>query len=801
MGPPARRRTRRVAGPSRPWFKILFLGALFILLVAGSIGGYLFYRGQQSIPQQDGAARISGLTASVEVLRDDHGVTHLFAADVKDLARATGFVHGQDRYFQMELLRRLGKGAMAELFGPELVEHDRRVRRAGLAQAAVSELNRMTPEAREILEAYVAGVNAYRTAKLETLPPEFQLLEHVPAPWEATDTLVIGKWMSLILSSNGSVELLRANLVEALGLAAAYTLTGLVPPEIEEEASLPASYRAASLEGHALRKPVVWGNAPGASNAWVVSGERSASGRPLLASDPHLALSMPSVWYEMHLSGGGIDVAGASLPGVPFIWIGQNRRIAWGVTALYADVQDHYLETVNPADTRQYAVGDSWARLDVIPETINVKGGSPVTEEVRISRHGTIVGESSDGRLIAQRWDAIWSGDHLLAVWKLNQAGSWQEFTEALRNWASPALAFLYADVEGNIGFFPGGEIPVRVGFDGALPVDGSLGEYEWSGAIPHEMKPIIFNPEDGVIVSANHDMLAPETPYPLGLDTLSSFRADRIHTLLGSSRSLTLDDMARFQNDRYDMSTESILRHAVALQASDDAQARALELLRSWNGQMARGAAPAIYQALYRSLLVNTFQDEMGEELFQQYLRYVESGHGGGLYAIIDDEASLFWDNRNTPEVEGRAEIFQKSMADAVGSLSRELGVDMDTWDWGMLHGVRFEHPLGRETPLSWLFSRGPIPFGGSTYTIANAMVSLRQPFTAPAGTSFRLLADLDALDRSRSVIPTGASGHPFSPHYFDSNPEWVEGASHPLLMDRPAIESASESKLLLQP
>jgi penicillin G amidase len=780
----------------------LLLAALAVVLVLGGVAGYLFYDVRKSLPQVDGVIQVAGLTAPVEVLRDRDGVPHLYGADIRDLARAMGYVHAQDRFFQMELSRRLGSGRLAEIFGRDAVDQDRVARRMGLAQAARSELDRMAPEAREVLEAYASGVNAYRAAHADTLPPEFRLLGLTPAPWEAVDSLVIEKWMAYVLSYNGRAEMLRQNLTAAVGRDAAYILTGLAPPPAETEKSETpgptSTYRVASLDrGDAARNFAY----PGASNAWVVSSERSSTGRPLLASDPHLVLSMPSVWYEIHLSGGGYDVAGASLAGLPLVVIGQNRRIAWGITALFADVQDLYVETLNPDDPKQYATQEGFRDLDVVTETITVKDASPVTEQVRVTRHGVVVGETSDGRLLAQRWDALWSGDLILAALQLDRAGSWEEFTEALRTWSSPPLSFLYADVEGNIGFFPAGEIPVRVGSDGTAPVDGSSGAFEWQGSIPHELKPMIFNPEEGMIVSANQQMLAPETPYPLGADTLAPFRANRIRDLLKTIPKSSLDDFARFQGDRYDASTEAVLRHAVALKPADEKSARAVEVLRNWNGQMTSGPAPAIYEALYRRLVENTFKDELGDALFADYLDFLELGHPGGLYAVVDDDASAFWDVRGTAAVETREQIFLKSLDEAVALLSSRQGNDVDGWDWGRLHGVTFQHPLGAKEPLSWLFSRGPIPFGGSTFTVANAVVSLREPFRTTVGTSFRLLADLSNPDGSRTIVPTGTSGHPLSPHYFDENPGWLAGRSHPLRLERSTVEGALESKLLLQP
>ena len=791
-------RPKQPRGPMPLWPKITLL--VLVLLVFGS-GGYLYYRGRASLPQLDGALKLTGLSAPVEVLRDPFGIPHLFGAGIEDIARATGFVHAQDRMFQMELSRRMGTGTVAELLGEPGLSLDRRVRRIGLGLAAQTELERADPEARAVLEAYAQGVNAYLSLHKANLPPEFQILGVQPRPWEPADSLAIVKWMSLLLSENGSVELLRAQLAETLGIEAAYVLTGLAPPAPAGARDMQAGRGLGKLaalsapDRHRFLRP-------GASNAWVVSASRSTSGAPLLASDPHLGLGAPSVWYEIHLSGDGINVAGASLPGLPLVIIGHNERIAWGFTALYADVQDHYVETINPSDPGQYAAGDSWENFQGFQETISVAGGSPVTLPIQHSRHGVVVSDQpQNGQVLSLRWDAPWNGDSALALLRLNRAGGWFEFTEALRTLTSPALAFLYADVEGNIGFFPAGEIPVRAGFDGTMPVDGASGQFEWQGYIPHEMKPLVLNPEEGFIVSANHQMVPDESDYPLGRDQLAPFRANRIAALVGSRAQLGAADLQAIQADRYDTSTESLLRYVVALNVEPGEGSDAQSLLRIWDGKMGPGAAPALYQAFYVRLLANTFQDDVSDSLYSDFLDFVEMGHPGGIYAIVDDPNSVWWDNRNTPAVEDRRAIFMQSFEEAIALLGNRQGKDPSGWDWTELHGVLFEHPLGQGPVLGWLFNRGPSPFGGSTYTIANAMVSLSEPFAAPAGTSLRVLMEVGNWNATSSVVPAGASGHPLSPHYFDQNEDWQTGRNHPLLFDRSQIEGTLEGRLLLNP
>jgi penicillin amidase len=511
---------------------------------------------------------------------------------------------------------------------------------------------------------------------------------------------------------------------------------------------------------------------------------------------------MPSLWYEIHLAGGELNVVGASLPGMPLVIIGHNDWIAWGVTDLYADVQDHYLELLNPEDANQYAAGEQWETLEVFSESIPVADASAETLEIFRTRHGVVVSDAPrDGKILALRWDALWTGDNMLAFLRMNQASNWLEFSEAIRTLGSVPLAFVYADLEGNIGLFPSGNLPLRSGFDGSVPVDGSSGEFEWQGYIPHEEKPFLLNPEDGVIVSANHRILFNESAPSLGADQLASFRAERVTSLLGPSGQMRVADFARIQADRYDRSTEAVLRHLMSIEFESQTSKDAHASLRSWNGQMSSGPAPAIYQAFYLELLENTFNDELGDELYRELLEFVELGYPGTIHTIVDDPASGWWDDKTTPAIEDRSAIFKRSFDDAVAFLEETQGSGPANWDWGKLHAVIFEHPMGRQPPFHLLFNRGPIDFGGSTHTVANARVSLSEPFKVLTGTSYRMIADLGDWNASLATIPTGASGHPLSRHYFDQNQGWLDGSGHPMLFDRANIESALAGRLKLTP
>ena len=792
-------------------FVIVLLALVVILAAAGA----WFVR--RPWPQVKGSITLPDLSAPVEIIRDEWGVPHIYAENEADLFFAQGYVHAQDRLWQMEMNRRIGSGTLSAALGPAALDTDRFLRTIGLRRAAEKDWALVDDDTRVIMEAYAGGVNAYIETHQNRLPLEFTLLGVDPAPWTPVDTLCWGKAMAYNLGGNYSMELLRARLIAELGEEAAGQLTPPYPEEgpviVPPEARSYAWLRDASggdldpLNALLGESRVEWG-----SNNWVVHGSRSATGMPLLANDMHLGLDMPSVWYENGLHGGRFDVVGYSFPGVPMVIVGHNERIAWGVTNLGPDVQDFYIEKVNdPFHPTRYQFMGEWRETEVVAEIIEVKGESPVTLNVYITQHGPImndvIGDLNRAEPLALRWTAMDGGYLFRAVALINQASDWQEFREALSYWDVPSQNFVYADVEGNIGYQSPGKIPIRAaGHQGLLPVPGWTGEYEWQGYIPFDELPSVLNPTTGFVATANNKVVPDDYPYLITHDWASPFRAQRITDLLAADDSITIEDMQMIHAQTYSLPAEALRPHLLAAVTApgDDLQAQALELLKEWDLTLETDRpGAAIFQTWYWFLVKNSLQDELGEELMEDYIELTYTH----IPMMLDwaTRSDIAWfDNTATAGFETRSDMMRLSFADAVAWLSAELGDDPAGWEWGRLHTKTFVHnPMGQSgiAIMESLFNSRAIPARGASSTVDAAHYSYNDPFAMGAGVSQRMIVDLGDLDRSLAIHTTGQSGQLFHPHREDFIPLWENVDYHPQLFGRAAVEAEAATVLVLEP
>jgi len=647
------------------------------------------------------------------------------------------------------------------------------------------------------------------------LPLEFAILGFKPAPWTPLDSLVWGKLMCWDLSGNWETELLRAELVDKLGeekvqeLLPPYPDEGpfIIPSEVRSYAGLSTDILDEYARVEALLN---WGGAGIGSNNWVVDGTKTTTGRPLLADDPHLGLGIPSIWYEMGLHGGGLDVVGASFPGVPLIIIGHNQRIAWGVTNVRPDVQDLYIEKIHPANPYQYEYQGQWKDMEVIQEEIKVKGrDEPVVVEVRLTHHGPIINDVVESlkdspRVLAFRWTALEGGPLFQSVYMLNQARNWEEFREALRHWVVPAQNFVYADVEGNIGYQTPGNIPIRAKGQGLVPVPGWTGEYEWTGYIPFDELPSAYNPPTHFIATANNKVVPDDYPYFISYEWSAPYRARRIVQLLTTRDKLSIQDFRQIQADTYSIPGEKLVPYLLDLEPQGTLEEQAMEQLRAWDfrNEIDRPGA-AIFEVFYLQLVENTFADELGEDLFEDYLDRGEFHHMA-LERLMEQVNSPWFDDVNTAEVEGRDEIVRRSFQEAIAYLSDRFGDTPSRWAWGQLHTMTFVHnPLGRSgiAPLEMLFNRGPVPARGSGYTVDAASFDETEPFAMTHGVSYRQIIDLSDWENSLFIHTTGQSGHPLHKHYADMIESWQAVEYHPMRFDRASIEADKEGVLVLRP
>ena len=801
---------------------ILVLVLILLALVVGLlIGGYLTARAQ--FPTTTGTLSAAGLQQPVEIYRDSLGIPHVYAATEHDLFFAQGFVHAQDRFWQMEFWRRIGAGRLSEILGPSALEDDRFIRTVGWHRTAARELETLPAEERDVLQAYADGVNAYISANRDRLGLEFVLLgltgvSFDPEPWTPLNTLSWAKVMAWDLGGNMEDELLRAHIAAALGDSAVRVFYPGYPsdyPVIVSQALHPASL--ATVPEQAIQPLAFGGGREIGSNNWVVAGSRTDTGMPYLADDPHLGIQMPSIWYEIGLHCAEAtpdcryDLVGASFAGVPGVIIGHNARIAWGVTNLGPDVQDLFIERLNPLNPMQYEYQGAWQDMELITEEIVVAGEEdPLTVLVRETRHGPIVNDVLGGpeddwsygwQPLALSWTALQPGTLVSSVLRIDRAGSWEEFREALRAWDVPSQNFVYADIDGNIGYQAPGRIPQRASGDGTLPVPGWTGEYEWTGTIPFDSLPSSFNPEKGYLSTANNAVVGREYPHLLTMDWDPGYRALRLDEALAADSSLTRDEIQLLQGDNLSTWTRQVLPYLLALNPEDPTLFQALGLLRAWDGSATRdSSAAALFEVFRLHLARRAFEDEMGEKLFEKAV-------GQSLVALIDlleDPSSSWFDDRRTPEVENRDAILLLALEDAVTELSETQGGEMTGWQWGDLHRATFENQsLGQSgiAPIERIFNRGPVEVDGTIATLNNTGYDPSEPFAVETVASYRQIIDLADFSRSVSVHTTGQSGHPFHPHYDDMIDLWRNIQMHPMLYARQDVEASAVDHLTLTP
>ncbi len=802
------------------------LGALILLLLAG--GALAFYRAsRQPFPQTRGTLRLPGLRAPVTVIRDRWGVPHIYASNLHDLFMAQGFVHAQDRFWQMEFWRHIGTGRLSEMLGKTTLNQDRFIRTLGWNRAAQQDLERLGPEERAILEAYAAGVNAYLEQHRDRLPLEFTLFRLFGRrweiePWQPLHTVAWAKVMAWDLGGNWDDELLNARIVDRIG---AERLKELVLPYPADRpvivptpvAEVPEETLQALLDiGRSLQRMTL-GDAPDiGSNNWVVAGSRTVTGKPILANDPHLSIQMPSIWYEVALHCEPVTpecplrVAGASFPGVPGVVIGHNDRIAWGVTNVGPDVQDLYLERANPQNPFEVEFQGKWEPVRVITEEIRIAGqAEPLLLPVRITRHGPVINDVVEAltrtqTLYAFRWTALEPSGIVRALLRLNRARNWEEFRAALADWDVPGQNFVYADVDGHIGYQATGRIPIRAKGNGLLPAPGWTGEYEWTGYVPYEEMPRRLDPPEGFIVTANNAVVDPAYPYFLAAVWDYGDRAQRITDLLRAKDRLSIEDMAAIQNDTFSLAAQAITPYILQVSFTDPLARQAQDLLRAWDFRATpESPAPTIFETFLKHLLHEAWVDELGEEIVGELLTGGSHNRYWARWALAQPDLA-WWDDLRTPQRETRDDIVRRAFEQAVAELRGRLGPDPRAWAWGKVHTATFVHgTLGQSGigPVEAIFNRGPYPAPGTSAAVNNIGFNVRKGFAVRSLPSLRFIASIANWSDSRFIHTTGQSGLPYHPHYDDFIPLWLKGEYHPMLWSREEVERNAEGVLILQP
>jgi penicillin amidase len=757
------------------------LAGLFLVILIIIAGGLIWLR--TSLPETDGRLALSGLAAPVEIKRDAHGIPTITARSGRDAAFALGFVHAQDRLFQMDAMRHYGAGRLSEWLGSATLPLDRFTRTLGLYRLAEQQYALLSADLRAALDAYAAGVNAYLAQHRGAWPLEYYLLRTTPEPWRPADTLVWGKLMALQLAGSFYRELTHARIAERLkpqDLAVLYPpYPGDAPVTLGDLAALrdlPLDAIYAALPARA--DPVF------ASNNWVVDGKHTQTGKPLLANDPHLGLSAPSVWYLVRIETPTTSLAGVTSPGGPFVVLGHNAHIAWGFTTTESDVADLFIEKLDPADKTRYQTPAGPLPFTIREEKILVRDAAPVTIEVRATRHGPVISDlggnyakvAAEGTVLALSATWLAPDDKTPdAAWALDHAQNWQQFRDGLKDFAAPQQNMVYADVEGNIGFIAPARVPIRAKGDGWLPAPGWSGDYDWTGYIPFDRLPQALDPPSGRFVSANNKIVPDSYPYFLSRDWDLPNRAARINALLDATPVQSPDASAAIQGDILSPMAKDLLPLMLETRPASARAAAALERLKAWDGRMARGeTAPLLFSAWLRQLGRALFAKKLGDA-FDSY----GGMHPDVVRLILTKHPE--WCEQSAEAPPSCGEALARSLEAALDDLTERYGAAMGEWRWGHAHEAAFTNQVFARVPLLRGLFRTRIAADGGDDTLNRAASFGRdasEPFADVHGPTLRMIVDLSNIAETRFMIAPGQSGNPFSPHYSDLMGPWREVA-----------------------
>jgi penicillin amidase len=803
-----------------PVLRILLWVVLVVVIVVALAAGWAYLVVRSALPQLDGSLSVKGLSAAVKVTRDGHGVPAIEAASLEDLFFAQGYVTAQDRLWQMDIMRRFGSGELSEILGEGTLTIDREQRILGLRAAAGKGLQTASPRDRSYFEAYARGVNAFIEAHGSNLPVEFRILKYRPKPWLAEDSIVIANSMVKDLNYYSFGDTLaREKILAKLGpelTADLYVNRSWHdrPPTVmrgdlndqenqgdqddDDEDDGPdnsVTQRRGAAEIWAQHTP----EAVNGSNDWVVSGAHTVTGKPLLSNDMHLGHQMPNLWYEAHLKSGNVDVAGVTLPGMPYVIVGHNQRIAWGFTNVGPTVADAFIENFNAQGAYQTPQG--WQQPEHRAEVIHIKGAPDVTVDVKITRHGPIITELLPGetRQIALRW-TLYDGLHV-PFFDVNTAQNWEEFRKAFSQLDAPGQNVVYADVDGNIGYQTTGRVPIRVAGDGSLPVSGADDAHEWKSYIPFEKLPSIYNPPSGVIATANGRITPDGYPNSISAEWEAPWRTERIYHMLEAGRKFTAANMLELENDVHsenDLFAAERFVYAVDHAAKPSERAKqAADLMRNWDGRMlASLSAPTIAVRSAQELRRLLLEPQLGSapedpELAEAGLNW--KTYHWEMQTVWLQNVLLHQPKRWLPE---KYPNYDELLTAAVEAAVNRPGAppDLSAWHWGSFNAVEIDHPVLGKIPLVRRWSApGVQEQSGSGYTV--------KAVTRHHGPSERFTANLADLDQSTLNTVTGQGGNFLSPYYMDQWKAWYEGSTFTLPFTSQAVESTGAHRLVLEP
>jgi penicillin amidase len=761
----------------------------------------------------EGTCNLKGIQDKVEIRRDPEGVPYLYASNRRDLFFAQGWVHAQDRLWQMEVNRRLALGRLSEVFGEAALPTDRLCRTMGFARMATQDHQLVDADMQDLLQAYCDGVNAWIAEIGDRLPVEFKLVKFAPEPYTPHHVLAWTRVLTLQLSNGWGHELARSQFIQALGPELAAELD--IRHDPRNPATLPNGIEFNMLKPtgdlEAMQGPFL--NPLGGSNAWALDGSRTDTGKPYLCSDPHLVGLMPGIWYQIYMECPDFRVQGVSLPGMPLVMIGHNRHISWGITLAFSDIQDLFVEQFQEGDTRRYLHKDVWKDAEVFPEAIHVKGrATPEIEEVVVTHNGPVISGvvNTGGQVLALNSPALRPSALTLGWYKMDQATDWDSFVAAMRHIDAPGLNIVYADVAGNIGYWMTGKTPIRGKGRGELPSIGWTGEYDFKGYVPFEEMPHTLNPARGYVVSANNKVVADDFPHFMGNVWMNGYRARRIEELLLQRERWSRDAFPAIHMDVFCRPGVEFAAHFKDLTFTDAALEAARKVLVAWDGQLTTTTVGGcLYEVTRRELSRLLYLKAAGHREHEEWLIgrgmdpvvfKVSEFQGKDTTALLDLLASA--DSKLLQLMGGKEAALREALAQALAFLRQTLGKKMDRWAWGRLHQVEFPHAMAIRKPMDKVFNAGPHPIPGDTDTVFQTSIRPEIPYMANlAIPSYRQIVDLADFDRSLWIKPPGQSGQLGSPNYSDQVMPWLEGRYFPMLWSRDKVAAYAQRVQMLEP
>lgn len=819
----------------KTWKKVL-IGALVSLLIIIVVMLTLsYFMLKKSLPEYDGNKKVTHLKNKIEIYRDNYAIPLIKAENDDDAAFALGYVHAQERLFQMDIARRAGEGRLSEVLGSKTISIDQMFRTAGIYRNVIANYDKLNPLSKRILTAYANGVNQFLKEAKGKYPVEFDILGYDPYPWKPEHSLMIAKLMGWELNLSWWTDITFSQIVQKFGDEKAKELL----PDFPENSPtiIPAELKSlASVSNDLIKVDQQFRNITGfvgthiGSNNWVVNGKMSSSGKPIIANDPHLAFTAPARWYFAMIRSNDWNVEGFTIPGLPAVVIGKNQNIAWALTNVMADDADFYVEKIDSTG-KKYLLNGTWRSLAVEKDTIRVKDSSNVVFEIKKTHRGPIVSDihpftkmyPNTGVKTAQmsmRWTGFEFSDEMFAALSINKAKNWDDFRNAVRYFTVPGQNFVYGDKDGNIGYICAARLPIRATNSPTLINDGTTDKYDWTGFVPYEEMPKLFNPLQNFIASANNKTIL-NYKYHISNIWEPSSRIDRITEFMKSKTVHSKDDFKTYQNDfisPYARKLTPYIIHAFdSVKVTDTNLKFALDLLKDWNYEMnSMSQVPTIYTRFFKFLIQNIFEDEMGEDLLKEYV-FVANVPYRIIPKMLEENRSSFFDNKRTAHVETRDEIIRQSLVDALSDLEKNYGSDIKNWQWGEIHKVTFKHMFNNVSGLlDKVINIGPFNIGGDGTTVFNTEYSFPELFehdnnpAAPhrsgkyeniLGPSMRYIFDFADPDHLEFILPTGEAGHFMSDHYKDMSQMWLKGKYIKLPLKEDEFVKNSKHKLQLLP